>query len=561
MLSSLTIASTLLDRAGAERVVVLAFTSELRTWSADRFAAALVERLGMRQLMVGPGFALGRGREGHCRLPEAHRAQARLQRHDHRPCEPWWRCHLVGAYPRRHCRRQARQGDRDARPAVRARWHDRARGGAWRRPRRPHREPGAWTVAGATRRPASTRVGCDFGDGWRPAATGIGTRPTFGGGSVTVEAHVLDFAATSTGAGPALRSCGGCALSVPSRRFGPWSPRWPTTSIAPARSSGVSSRRRDLRRVRRHEPGECRGPDAASLAGDVARASGGGRRVRGAPDHRTRRRHPRGASGAVERAHGPSSPSAVTGPSTRWSTASSTSSGAPIGERRRARAHPKRDRWRLSVGPRGIPHGSRCRRDDSSRPVRCGVSMPGASNSRMASAASSSTSPTAGWVARSWPASTAAGTRAAECAAARCSLGRSLSTLLGYAGRTARIEIDGTTLDRSVRSVVVANGLYFGGGMRVAPGAVARRRPVRRRDHRRHRPNARPDRHRLAVSRTASQSSRGGGAPGAVVRVDSDGEPMLFDVEGRAGRDHAGDAHLPARCDHVLCARHRTEGR
>jgi riboflavin kinase/FMN adenylyltransferase len=33
----------------------------------------------------------------------------------------------------------------------------------------------------------------DFGDGWRPAATGIGTRPTFGGGSVTVEAHVLDY--------------------------------------------------------------------------------------------------------------------------------------------------------------------------------------------------------------------------------------------------------------------------------------------------------------------------------------------------------------------------------
>ena len=34
----------------------------------------------------------------------------------------------------------------------------------------------------------------DFGGGWRPAATGIGTRPTFGGGSITVEAHVLDFA-------------------------------------------------------------------------------------------------------------------------------------------------------------------------------------------------------------------------------------------------------------------------------------------------------------------------------------------------------------------------------
>jgi riboflavin kinase/FMN adenylyltransferase len=33
----------------------------------------------------------------------------------------------------------------------------------------------------------------DFGDGWRPAATGIGTRPTFGGGAITIEAHVLDF--------------------------------------------------------------------------------------------------------------------------------------------------------------------------------------------------------------------------------------------------------------------------------------------------------------------------------------------------------------------------------
>jgi riboflavin kinase/FMN adenylyltransferase len=33
----------------------------------------------------------------------------------------------------------------------------------------------------------------DAGGGWRPAATGIGTRPTFGGGAVTVEAHVLDF--------------------------------------------------------------------------------------------------------------------------------------------------------------------------------------------------------------------------------------------------------------------------------------------------------------------------------------------------------------------------------
>ena len=111
-------------------------------------------------------------------------------------------------------------------------------------------------------------------------------------------------------------------------------------------------------------------------------------------------------------------------------------------------------------------------------------------------------------------------------------LGTSLSTLLEYAGRTARIEIDGTTLDRSVRSVVIANGLYFGGGMRVAPGAVlddglfdvviigdtGRTRALTgivslyRGRH---------------LNRAEVEVYRA-----RVVRVESDGEPMLFDVEG-----------------------------
>ena len=46
----------------------------------------------------------------------------------------------------------------------------------------------------------------------------------------------------------------------------------------------------------------------------------------------------------------------------------------------------------------------------------------------------------------------------------------------------------------------------------------------------------------------------------SVVRVTCDGEPMLFDVEGRAGRDHAGDADLPARGD-PLCAPNSRGGR
>jgi len=64
LLTSLDDRIELLARCGAERVLVIPFTRELSTWSADRFAATLTESLGMRQLIVGPGFALGRGREG-----------------------------------------------------------------------------------------------------------------------------------------------------------------------------------------------------------------------------------------------------------------------------------------------------------------------------------------------------------------------------------------------------------------------------------------------------------------------------------------------------------------
>jgi diacylglycerol kinase (ATP) len=50
-------------------------------------------------------------------------------------------------------------------------------------------------------------------------------------------------------------------------------------------------------------------------------------------------------------------------------------------------------------------------------------------------------------------------------------LATSLSTLLSYVSRIACVDVDGTRVERNVRSVVVANGGYFGGGMRVAPGA------------------------------------------------------------------------------------------
>lgn len=54
----------LLGRTGADYVVPLTFTKELSQYTARQFAELLVQRLRMRHLLVGPDFALGKGREG-----------------------------------------------------------------------------------------------------------------------------------------------------------------------------------------------------------------------------------------------------------------------------------------------------------------------------------------------------------------------------------------------------------------------------------------------------------------------------------------------------------------
>jgi riboflavin kinase/FMN adenylyltransferase len=193
MLASLGDRIELLNRAGAERVVVLAFTRDLRTWSAERFAGALVERLGMRRLMVGPGFALGRGREGtvdflrglgHDRgftvtsVAPATRGGAAVSSGRIRDA-------IAGA---RLTEAVAMLGRPYMLDGTIERGEGRGAGLGV-----PTANLG---VDGGRCIPAEGVYAgwLDFGDGWRPAATGIGTRPTFGGGSVTVEAHVLDFA-------------------------------------------------------------------------------------------------------------------------------------------------------------------------------------------------------------------------------------------------------------------------------------------------------------------------------------------------------------------------------
>jgi diacylglycerol kinase (ATP) len=126
-------------------------------------------------------------------------------------------------------------------------------------------------------------------------------------------------------------------------------------------------------------------------------------------------------------------------------------------------------------------------------------------------------------------------------------LGASLSILMRYNARVTHVAMDGVSIDREVRSVVVANGSYFGGGMRVAPNAVLddgrfdvviiaetgrtraltgitslyRGRHVKRRE--------------VEVRRAS------------VVHISCDGPPMLFDVEGeQVGTTPATLTCLPA---------------
>jgi riboflavin kinase / FMN adenylyltransferase len=192
LLSTLGDRVELLGRAGAERVVVLAFTPELRTWSADRFAAALVERLGMRQLVVGHGFALGRGREGDIRFLRNLGGRRGFT--------------VTSVAPSRRGGAPVSSGRiRDAISTAKFTDAVAMLGRPYVLEGRVERGEGRGAGLGVpTANLGVDPARCipssgvyagwlDVGDGWRPAATGIGTRPTFGGGATTIEAHVLDF--------------------------------------------------------------------------------------------------------------------------------------------------------------------------------------------------------------------------------------------------------------------------------------------------------------------------------------------------------------------------------
>ncbi len=132
-------------------------------------------------------------------------------------------------------------------------------------------------------------------------------------------------------------------------------------------------------------------------------------------------------------------------------------------------------------------------------------------------------------------------------------LGASLSTLVRYSARVTHVEVDGEAIDGEVRSVVVANGIFFGGGMQVAPAASlddGRFDVVIIAETGRARalsgiPSLYRGRHVHRREVEVRQAS--------IVRVGCDGAPMLFDVEGeQVGSTPATLTCLPAAIR--LCA-------
>jgi YegS/Rv2252/BmrU family lipid kinase len=139
-------------------------------------------------------------------------------------------------------------------------------------------------------------------------------------------------------------------------------------------------------------------------------------------------------------------------------------------------------------------------------------------------------------------------------------LATSLATLLRYSSRTAHIDIDGTVIDRDVRSVVIANGRYFGGGMHIAPNSVL--------------DDGRFD---VVIVGETGRLRALTGIPGLyrgrhlgrrevevynarTVRVTCEGEPMLFDVEGeQVGTTPATLTCLPEAI--TLCVPESSGGR
>ena len=192
MLTTVPERAVLAARFGVPITIVLAFTHEFSTLSAERFCELLLGSIGLERLVIGPGFALGHAREGDERFLRAYGAAHGFDLVVVPPV-------LAGGAPVSSGRIRAAvaEGRVDDAAALLGRpyripgtvEHGEGRG-------RSLGFPTANVAVGAGRcLPAAGVYATWLGtaDGWYAAATSVGVRPTFGeGGPMTIEAFVLD---------------------------------------------------------------------------------------------------------------------------------------------------------------------------------------------------------------------------------------------------------------------------------------------------------------------------------------------------------------------------------
>jgi riboflavin kinase / FMN adenylyltransferase len=183
---------TLLQSLGVDSVGVLSFTSELAQLSYRDFASLLVDELGMRLLLVGPDFALGRDRAG---TVEALRTFGKEAGFGVETIE------LIGDGSAKlgsgTVREALAQGDMEAAADVLGRKFD-LRGPVVRGDERGAKigfPTANIAVAPDLALPAFgvyvTRA--FLGESTYDSVTNIGERPTFGATRPTIETHLLDF--------------------------------------------------------------------------------------------------------------------------------------------------------------------------------------------------------------------------------------------------------------------------------------------------------------------------------------------------------------------------------
>jgi riboflavin kinase/FMN adenylyltransferase len=195
-LTSLAQKAELLAALGVERLFVLPFTEAVAGLPAGRFAAEVLrDRLRARVVVVGEGFRFGRGRQGDVSTlgREGQRLGFRV-----RAVPPvLWEGVPVSSTRVREAVAAGKAAE--ARGLLgRSYFVDgnvtrgEGRGRGLGVPT-ANLEPSVqvWPARGVYAGRAEARA--DAGEGARPAVINVGLRPTFGGGTLSLEAHLLDF--------------------------------------------------------------------------------------------------------------------------------------------------------------------------------------------------------------------------------------------------------------------------------------------------------------------------------------------------------------------------------